>query len=411
MMNKNNLIAVSILTIFSLLLLCDTAIATVPDNNALDIIQNRFFTAASSWGAVLTGYAVNLFWILAAIDFVWMAISLALNQGEFSDWAANLCRKVLVIGFFWALVQPVGGVARGVSWATDIVQSLVTAGGSANSSSGGVTATPSDVFDMGLMLCQAIAGEMGLLSPISSLGLLIGGFVVMVVFALIAAMMLLVYIQTYIVLYGGILFLGFGGSAFSKDIALSYFRAALSAGSKLMIMILIVGIGQQILQEWTATVNITFTQIALYIGAAVVLLALVKVIPDMVGDLINGFSWGAGEPLAQTGAKAVKGAIGATVGAVGGAMAVSQAAKLASASGAQGMAKVGATASNLWNAAKQDTAGALSGKHWGQGTKGGRMSSLLKAQTLKTKPPEDEPYHSDAPNVTGSFSKDKKRKE
>lgn len=176
-----------------------------------------------------------------------------------------------------------------------------------------------------------------------------------------------------------------------------------------MIMILIVGIGQRILQEWTAIVSITFTQIVLYVGASVVLLALVKVIPDMVGDLINGFSWGVGETLAQTGGKAVKGAVGATIGAAGGAMAVSQAAKLAGASGAQGMGKIGATVSNLWTAAKQDTAGGLSGKHWGQGTKGGRMASLLKTEALKTKPPEDEPYHSDAPNIAGSFSKDKKR--
>lgn len=415
---KDMNIALTALTVFISIIFAviinDSAFADVPSNNSLDTIQNLYSTAASNWSSVLTGYAVNIFWILAAIDFCLMGINLALRPGEFSDVTANLVRKVLVIGFFWALVQPVGGVSRGISWAKSIVNSLLTAGNNANSLSGGVATSPSNIFDTGIDLCLKIANATSIWSPIDSLPIIIGAFIIMVVFALIAAMMLLVFVQSYIVIYSGVLLLGFGGSSFTKDIALNYFKAALSVGTKLFVMVLIVGLGQTIITAWTSTITVDVASVTLYIGASVVLLALVKCVPDMVGDLINGFSWGSGESLSQTsmrmGKAAVGAALGATVGTVGGAMAVKEAASLAKASGAQGSFGVAkGTLTNLAKSAGKDTLGRLSGQHRGQGTKGGRMASTLKESRLSMRPKEeDSKYYSEAVDVTkGSISKDK----
>lgn len=403
------------LLIIFIIFFYNSAFANVPANNSLDSIQSLFSTAASSWSPVLTGYAVNIFWILAGIDFCLMAINLALRPGEFSDITANLVRKILVIGFFWALVQPVGGVSRGISWAKSIVNSLLTAGNNANSLASGVATSPSNIFDTGIKLCLEISKATSIWSPIDSLPIIIGAFIIMIVFALIAAMMLLVIIQSYIVIYAGVLLLGFGGSSFTKDIALNYFKAALAVGTKLFVMVLIVGLGQTIITAWTTTVTIDIASVTLYIGASVVLLALVKCVPDMVGDLINGFSWGSGEPLSQTSMRLSKAAIGAAagaaIGAVGGTMAVKEAASLAKASGAQGVGGVSkGIVSNLAKSAGRDALGRLSGQHWGHGTKGGRMASAMKEARLSTKSSsEDSKYYSEAVDVTqkGSLSKDK----
>ena len=392
----------------------EKSLADVPSNNVLDNIMLMYRNTAANWSLILVGYATRIFWILALIDIVWMGIALALNPGEFSDFAANLVRKVIFIGFFFALLQ------NGTTWADAIIRSLIQAGGAANTSAGGATSTPSDIFDTGFGLCTQIFQQLSVWNPADSLALVIGGIIIMICFALIAAMMLLIYVQGYIIIYAGVIFLGFGGSAFTKDIAVKYFQAALAVGAKLFVMILVVGVGQTILNQWTVNFTVTLPQIVLFIGVSIVLLALVKAIPDMVGDMINGFSWGAGESLTRTsmqmGKMAVGAGVGAAAGAIGGTMAVSEAAKLASASGSGGMAStIKGTVSNLAKAGAQDVAGRMAGQNRGLGTTGGRMSALLKEQRLTTSSGgnkqediKDEPYYSSAPDLTktGSIYKD-----
>ncbi len=416
---------VSLLSLLIILLLTGLAMADVPTTNAIELMRQRYQANANQWSFILTVYAARLFWILALIDFAWMAINLALNPGEFSDITANLIRKILFIGFFWMLVQPVGGgpmggQARGIVWATDIVQSMIQAAGQANNWAGGTLNTsPARVFDTGYDLCSQIFNAVSGWSPVASLGLIIGAIVIMVCFALIAAMMLLMYVQSYIMIYAGVIFLGFGGSVFTKDIALKYFQFALATGAKLFVMILVVGLGQQLLTQWTANFTVTNEQIVLFIGASIVLLALVKAIPEMVGNMITGFSWGAGESLmrttAQTGKVAAGAAIGATAGAAGSYMAVSEAAKLAGASGATGvMGKTAATVSNLGKASAQQVGQQITGSGSRHGTAAGRTAAILKENRLtatKQPPIKDEPYYSNVPDKSktdsGSIYKDK----
>jgi type IV secretion system protein TrbL len=237
------------------------------------------------------------------------------------------------------------------------------------------------------------------MSPIDSLGFLIAAFIIMICFALIAAMMLLIYVQAYIILNAGVILLGFGGCSFTNNITLKYFQGALSTGVKLFVMILIVGLGQTVLQSWIVTFSVVTTkQICLFIGAAIVLLALVKAVPDMVGDLINGFSWGAGQPLGQMASGAARTAAAAAVGGVvaagGGYMAVKEAAKLhgvqSSAGTGSGNAFTG-TMKNLGSAAVQDMKGRMTGRVRNFGTTGGRMAASMQEQRLSTSPPDKEP--------------------
>ena len=415
MTNRQKIITITALYFVFVLVFAGISLADVPAENALDEFKNTYRNAANLWAPTLLNYATRIFWILALIDIVWMAIWLALNPGEFSDFVANLIRKVLFIGFFLVLLQ------NGATWAATILDSFRIAAGQANMAAGGTSnITPSDVFDTGFTLCVKILDAVSFMSPADSLGLIIGALILMICFALIAAMMLLIYVQAYIILYAGVIFLGFGGSVFTKDIALKYFQAALAVGAKLFVMVLVVGLGQVILQNWIVSFNnVTIKQTALFIGATIVLLALVKAIPDMVGDMINGFSWGAGESLTRTsmqmGKMAVGAGVGAAAGAIGGTMAVSEAAKLASASGSGGMAStIKGTVSNLAKAGAQDVAGRMAGQHRGFGTTGGRMSALLKEARLtatggdKKEDIKDEPYYSSAPDLTktGSIYKD-----
>lgn len=398
-MKKKNII----LFLIVLIIVCtiDTSFAEVPVTGALDTVKNSFRDNSNHWVATLQTYAERIFWILAAIDFAWMAIMVALSMGEFTDFVAQVVRKILFLGFFLALLK------NGHAWAGAILDSVRQAAGQANAAAGGAAnITPSDVFDTGYQLCATIIKTLAPFShPADSLGLLIGAFIIMACFALIAAMMLLVYVQAYVILNAGVILLGFGGTSFTKDIALKYFQSAFATGIKLFVMILVVGLGQNILTQWITDFNASLEQICLFIGASIVLLALVKAIPDMVGDLINGFSWGAGEPLAQrassAGGAAVSAGAGAVAGAVGGFMAVSQASKLHKAqvsSGSSSSSWVGGVAKNLASAAKDDVAGRLTGNNRGFGTMGGRMASDMKKSSLESSSGmQDEPYFAAGP--------------
>lgn len=414
MIKKNQALLITIWVV--LLGTCSNVLADVPTNNALDQIQNFFSGSANNWSFILSVYAARLFWILVLIDLAWLGIQLALNPGEFSDFFAALVRKILFIGFFWILLQPVGGgpaggQARGIQWANDIVISLVQAAGQANNWAGGTpNITPSNVFDTGYNLCSQIFNSLKFWSPGGSLALVIGGIIIMVCFALIAAMMLLMYVQSYIVVYAGVILLGFGGSMFTKDISLMYFRAALAVGVKLFVMILIVGIGQIIITQWTATFTVNFEQIILFTGAAIVLLALVKTIPDMVADLINGFSWGSGQALTHSAArvgKTVAGAtIGAAAGAAGGSMAVAEAVKLAGTQGAKGaMGTTAATVKNLAAGGVDYSKGRLTGEIYKHGgTTGGKIAAQI-AKKHGLTPQKESTNNKDEPYISAAFGK------
>ncbi len=400
-MNNKRLQIIIALSCALVLLPAITAWANVPATGALDQIESVYINGAAQWENVLHGYAVRMFWLLALIDFVWMAINLAINPGEFSDISANLIRKIIFIGFFYALL------IHGPDWAGDIIASFRVAANTVVPAT--IGSRPSDIFDAGFRLAIKIFDAISITHPVDSLGFVIAGYIIMAVFALIAAMVLLVFIQAYIVLYAGIILLGFGGCTFTKDIALNYFKGALSVGAKLFIMLLVARLGMAVVNSWASTfVHITFKQLCLFIGSAIVLLALVKAIPDMVGDMINGFSWGAGESLTRTGMRTAQvaggAAIGAAAGAAGGFMAVREAAKLSGTSnGATGMmGRTASTVGNLGKAAAQDLVGRISGAHQGQGTAGGRMAASLKEQRLSTgaadSQPKDEPYISNVPS-------------
>ena len=250
------------LSILFLLFLPTIGLCNVPSTDSLQIIQDQYISNAKTWETTLSNFAFRLFWALAFIDFVWMAINVALNPGEFSNLFSNLIRKILFLGFFLALLQ------NGPDWANSVISSFQQAGSSLPG--GGVGSRPSDIFDLGFSLAVKIFDKISVFSPGDSIGYIIAGYIIMIVFSLIAAMALLITVQAAIVMFAGIILLGFGGSVFTKDISLAYFKAALSSGVKLFIMTLIVRIGVGIVENWALTfVNPTFKQMSLFIGAGV----------------------------------------------------------------------------------------------------------------------------------------------
>ena len=99
-----------------------------------------------------------------------------------------------------------------------------------------------------------------MLEPLGVLGFvtatiasIIGGLAALGVvfgFGIIAAQLLLTNVESYIVVGGGVLLLGFAGSRWTTDIASRYLSYAVAIGIKLFSLYLIIGIGNSLAGQW-----------------------------------------------------------------------------------------------------------------------------------------------------------------
>ena len=312
------------------------------DDNFLDQIMDQYANNAASWEAPLKGFAMKLFWLLALIDFVWIGIQLVFNKGDLGEWLEALCKQILFIGFFYALLT------HSSDWANALISSFRLAGDNASGAVGGaVGLEPSNIFDAGANIATACLKSMKIEKMMDSLAMVFSAIVIMISFALIAAREVVVLVESYIFTYAGIIFLGFGGSHFTKDFALRYLTGIVAVGAKLFVIQLIIGLAQTMVQQWEAQVMATnaFIDMSLVIkmiGGSIVFLALAKMVPETVQGMINGASYSNGRGLINSGL-----AVGHVGMAIGSGVGAATTGLLGGAAGALGM---GGVASSLGSA-------------------------------------------------------------
>jgi len=204
--------------------------------------------------------------------------------------------------------------------------------------------------------------------------------------------------------------MAFGGTRWTKDLAISTVRYTLSVGAKLFVLQLLVSIGDSLIQSWVATFNdITASSLCILVGCSIVMLALVKVLPETMQRIVNGASMASGSALvgaaaAVGGATAVFGAALAGSGAMAG-NALRLAATQLDAKDDAGAAPVsrigraaaltGYTANNMLAAPLADVGRRLSGqpgaRHgittWRMSADLGNRRRLLEEDRNKPKPP------------------------
>ena len=275
----------------------------------LDIIQSR----SASWDASLRGYASSIFWSLAVIQFVITFFPLAIRNGDFSEIVGELVRFILVIGFFAALLL------YSTEWARAIVDSFREAGGVASGLGRGLR--PGDMFGTAVELAKTI-NDVETWNPGTALAIAASALVVLICFAFIAAFMFVTLVESYIVINASVLFMGFGGSQWTRDYALALLRYAVAVGAKLFVLTLIVGIVLQSAKEWQAAYNHDDASMLTMVGLALVCAYLSKTIPDLIQGLISGVSPNGGGTIGSMAAVAAVGtAAGVAALASGGAAA------------------------------------------------------------------------------------------
>ena len=294
-----------------LLFVAVDASAAIDNAGILTNVTDRFHTVAATWGAVILGYAGTLFWSLAVISVVWTGGNLVLRQADPQEFFAEFVRFTLTLGFFyWLLLH---GPAIGKA----IVDTLARIGG--NAMGAGITA-PSGVLDLGFELAFKTYDAMSLTSPIVSLVGITVALAILVILALIAANLTVQFCAAWIVLYAGCILLGFGGSRWTSDIALSYYKTVLGIGLSLMTMILLLGVGSSILTQYFTAMSggIQLKELTVILVVVLILFLLLDRLPGLMAGIVShGFShagigtFGAGTALAVGGLASAAGSIAA----------------------------------------------------------------------------------------------------
>src|SRR5262249_51929634 len=199
---------------------------------------------------------------------------------------SSLLRQVVGFGFFYALLL------NGGAWIPAVIQSFSQAGATA---AGLTDLSPTGVFDQGLALANKI------LNATSDLGLLDGFFasliagisalIVVIAFAIIAAQLLVVLVESFIVIGAGVLFLGFAGSRWTKFFTERYLSYLASVGVKLFVLYLIMGVGMGIAARWMPILERGgFSPIPFFyvMGGSLVFVFLTWHIPAVAGSMMAG---------------------------------------------------------------------------------------------------------------------------
>ncbi len=314
----------------TLALYSTAASAQLTNQGMLDQVVTEFATRATSWQTVVMNAAMFLFWTLGTISLVFTFGFMALRKADIGEFFAEFIRFILFFGFFLWLLR------YGPTFANSIIQSLARLGEQA---SGVASVTPSGIVDIGFMILKQAFRNSSIWSPVDSfigVALSVG---ILILLAVVAVNMLLLLVSGWLLMYAGIVFLGFGGSRWTSDMAINYYKTVLGVAVQIMTMVLLVGIGNDLLSSFYARMNtgtLNFEELGVMLVFCVALLMLVNRVPPLVAGIITGSGIGGAGGIGNFGAGA---AIGAAMGAASmaaGAASVAGAAVMGGAASAAG---------------------------------------------------------------------------
>ena len=346
----------------------------------LDATIDRYMDEAAKWEPRIKAAAKTMFWILATISMVFtFAFMFARGNVGLGDFFGEFLRFIVTVGFFYWLLGNGSEIAKAV------IKSFGQLGMEASSTYQS-DLSPSNLVSFALELIGRACSTFGEQDIATSVVALLLSIAIAVLFGIIAAMMVQLLCTAWVLVYAGTVVLGFGGGRWTQDIAINSFKTVLGLAIQTFTFCLLVGIGQQQVENLIAnsqqvktvlvkgyvydsnvsTTAMTITEGCVILLFTVILFMLVKTVPQMVAGIISGSSTG-GISLGGGSGAAVAGAAAL---ASGGAMVAAQ------------MAGAGLALNSAYQQTKENKemgAGLFSGASSGGGLAGAMSSGLRSA--------------------------------
>lgn len=283
------------------------AAAQLTNQGLFDQVVAEFATRATSWQSVVMNAALWLFWTLGTISLVWTGGMMILRKADIGEFFAEFFRFIAFFGFFLWLLR------NGPAFATSIIQSLQRLGEQA---SGVSSVTPSGIVDIGFMIFKQSLANASLWSPVDTVIGFVLSLGILLLLATVGVNMLLLFVSAWILMYAGVFFLGFGGSRWTSDMAINYYKTVLGVAVQIFAMVLLVGIGVDLLTAFYAKMNkgtLNFEELGVMLVFCMALLMLINKVPGLLSGVITG----AGISQAGIGSFGAGAVAGAALGAAG----------------------------------------------------------------------------------------------
>lgn len=255
----------------------------------LDGIARTFELAASTWLADLEPLSRNLFFMLAVIQMAWSAIWWTLVRRESGEHVlVVLLRQIFAISLLFTIAYAAPTIS------TYVIASFEKAGATA----GGIDSiNPSSIASGGFLLAISLLdglSTIGLLNPITGPMIVLACLVLVLVYAWMAGVLLTVLVESYIVLGGGYLLVGFAGAKFTASLADAYFVYAVRVGVKLFTIYLILGAAASLAAQWGNLLNsIEISSpgpLFEVMGGALMLALVVTKVPTLASEMVGSWS-------------------------------------------------------------------------------------------------------------------------
>jgi P-type conjugative transfer protein TrbL len=245
-------------------------------------LLSKFQNAGQSWLTTIQKAASSLFWLLALISLAITGVWMALKHADLMEICAELVRYILFTGFFWWLLT------TGPDLAGKIIASLWQLSGQASGTGNNIF--PGDIVGLGIQIFQNSILHINWFMPETVVIPVLIALIIMLACVWIAAHVVVMLVGAWVVLFAGLIFLGFGGCRWTSDLAINYYRAILGIGVSLMTMLLIVGIGINFLQNLVQLAGQTpdIPSLAALMCATVLLAFIMHKLPAMVAGIATG---------------------------------------------------------------------------------------------------------------------------
>lgn len=284
----------------------NTAIAAEPDG-----FITQFEAALNKIKVKLQSYATSLFFTLAIIQFTYnMGLLVVRGQLDMNNIASTLLRQIMFIGIFYFLLINAPDIFN------KIIESFRIAATGGGEAFGGLKdeINPGAIYTRGVAITTsltALAWDKASILNIFGKGELSYGqaiyisivcIVILMSFAVMTAIYTLALIKWYFIGTASMLFLGFGGSEWSSDIAKNTFKSVLSIGAEIFVILLIANVATEVTNGWIAEFSNNssvsgpaLTTRASTMGAmSFIIVILTLTAPGLAAGLISGSAIGAG---------------------------------------------------------------------------------------------------------------------
>ncbi len=260
------------------------------DTGTLDQVAQQFLTVFQNDAGLIAQVAKGLFFKLAMIQltvtFLWMSL-----VGEnLQKLLVKFVQVSLAFGCFYACIR------YGAGWVADIINGFIELG----QRSGVISIDPSSIIDQGLSIAGAILHAFfgwGLLGhPFVSFVGAVVCISIVIIYALLAAELVVILVKSYFLISVSSLFFAFGGTEITRPMTINYFKTVIGIGLQLMTLYFLIGVGQYIGQDWAAMTAQAAQQhqlmpMLVILAAVIVYFMIVKNVPTFIAGLsgVGGF--------------------------------------------------------------------------------------------------------------------------